>query len=291
MSEPRPRFLESEFEPRTTEGWRGRWHDIVFHHESPQARNFDLLLITTILLSVVAVMLDSVGALQARWGWLFHALEWGFTIVFTAEYLLRLVLVRHPGRYAKSFFGIVDLVSILPTYLSLFLAGSQMLMIVRVLRVLRIFRVLKLAQYSSEAGILIGSLARSRYKILVFLYTMLTIVAIFGAVMYLVEGPDAGFTSIPMGMYWAIVTVSTVGFGDITPLTPVGRFIASVLVLIGYSVIAVPTGIYTAELARTMGGKRRSVRCDECALLDHEADAWHCRKCGRALPHAGVGEG
>ena len=284
MSVPRPRFLETEFEPRAQEGWRARWHDIVFHHDTPQARNFDLLLIVAILASVMVVILDSEAGLQARWSDTFYALEWAFTLLFTAEYVLRLLLVKRPMRYARSFFGIIDLVSILPTYLSLLFAGSQFLMIVRVLRVLRIFRILKLVEYSSEAGVLIGSLARSRHKILVFLYAMLTIVAIFGAIMYLVEGPDAGFTSIPIGMYWAIVTVATVGFGDIVPITPIGRFIASILVLIGYSVIAVPTGIYTAELARTVRGTRRHVRCPECGLPDHEEDAWHCRKCGRTLP-------
>lgn len=286
MSEGRPRFLETEFEPSSTTGWRARWHDIVFHHETPDARNFDLLLIVAILASVMVVILDSEAGLQARWSDTFYALEWAFTLLFTAEYLLRLALVKRPMRYARSFFGIIDLVSILPTYLSLFFAGSQFLMIVRVLRVLRIFRILKLVEYSSEAGVLLGSLARSRYKILVFLYAIVTVVAIFGAVMYLVEGPDAGFTSIPIGMYWAIVTVATVGFGDIVPLTPIGRFIASILVLIGYSVIAVPTGIYTAELARTIRAPRRRVRCPECGLPEHEEDAWHCRKCGRTLPGA-----
>ena len=290
MNAPRSRFFEPEFEPRVSEGWRARWFDIVFHHESRQARNFDVRLIVAIIASVIVVILDSEAGLQARWSDTFYALEWGFTLLFTAEYVLRLVLVRRPMRYATSFFGVIDLVSILPTYLSLLFAGSQFLMIVRVLRVLRIFRVLKLAQYSSEAGVLLGALTRSRHKITVFLYTILTIVAIFGAMMYLVEGADAGFTSIPIGMYWAIVTVSTVGFGDIVPLTPFGRFLASMLVLIGYSIIAVPTGIYTAELARTIRPKRRSVRCLECGLPDHESDAWHCRKCGRPLPDAHAGE-
>ena len=286
MNEPRSRFFEPEFQPRVTEGWRARWFDIVFHHDSKQARNFDLLLIVAIMASVIVVILDSEEGLQARWSDTFYALEWGFTLLFTAEYVLRLSLVRKPTRYATSFFGVIDLVSILPTYLSLLFAGSQFLLIVRVLRVLRIFRVLKLAEYSSEAGVLLGALTRSRHKILVFLYTILTIVCIFGALMYLFEGPDAGFTSIPIGMYWAIVTVSTVGFGDIVPLTPLGRFLASLLVLIGYSIIAVPTGIYTAELARTIRPQRRQVRCVECGLPDHEADAWHCRKCGRTLPDA-----
>ena len=284
MSESRSRFFEPEFEPRVAEGWRGQWFDIVFHHDSKQARNFDLLLIIAILASVIVVILDSEAGLQARWSDTFYALEWAFTLIFTAEYVLRLMLVRRPLHYARSFFGIIDMVSILPTYLSLLFAGSQFLLIVRVLRVLRIFRVLKLAEYSSEAGVLLGALTRSRYKILVFLYAMLTIVAIFGALMYVVEGADAGFTSIPIGMYWAIVTVSTVGFGDIVPLTPFGRFMASMLVLIGYSIIAVPTGIYTAELARSFRPQRRQVRCVECGLPDHETDAWHCRKCGRTLP-------
>ncbi|HEU4814062.1 MAG TPA: ion transporter [Xanthomonadaceae bacterium] len=288
MNEPRSRFFEPEFEPRVADGWRGRWFDIVFHHESKQARDFDVLLIIAIIASVIVVILDSEAGLQARWSDTFYALEWAFTLLFTAEYLLRLSLVRRPRRYATSFFGVIDLVSILPTYLSLLFAGSQFLLIVRVLRVLRIFRVLKLVEYSSEAGVLLGALTRSRHKILVFLFTMLTIVCIFGALMYLVEGADAGFTSIPISMYWAIVTLSTVGFGDIVPLTPAGRFVASVLVLIGYSIIAVPTGIYTAELARTLRPQRRQVRCVECGLPDHESDAWRCRKCGWTLPDAGA---
>ena len=290
MTESRSRFFEPEFEPRVREGWRARWFDIVFHHESKPARNFDLLLIVAILASVIVVILDSEAGLQARWSDTFYALEWAFTLIFTAEYVLRLMLVRRPLHYARSFFGIIDMVSILPTYLSLLFAGSQFLLIVRVLRVLRIFRVLKLAQYSSEAGVLLGALTRSRYKILVFLYAMLTIVAIFGALMYVVEGADAGFTSIPIGMYWAIVTVSTVGFGDIVPLTPFGRFMASMLVLIGYSIIAVPTGIYTAELASSLRQSEDEARrfdqrgCPECGLDGHSRDAHFCRSCGHPLP-------
>jgi voltage-gated potassium channel len=279
-------FFEPDYEPRVAHGWRGEWFDTIFNHESRRARNFDVVLIVAILLSVTVVILDSEEGLHARYGGIFYAIEWGFTLLFTVEYVLRLMLVRRPMRYARSFFGIIDLVSILPTYLSLLFAGSQFLLIVRVLRVLRVFRVLKLVQYSSEAGMLLGALLRSRRKILVFLYTMLTIVLIFGAVMFLVEGPEHGFTSIPIGMYWAIVTVSTVGFGDIVPLTPFGRFLASILVLIGYSIIAVPTGIFTAELASTLRPKRRQVRCRECGLVDHEVDAWHCRQCGRTLPEA-----
>lgn len=290
MPEPRARFFEPQFEPRVREGWRARWFDIVFHHERAPARNFDIALIVAILLSVVVVILDSEAGLQARWSDLFYTLEWGFTLLFTAEYALRLLLVRRPLRYALSFFGIIDLLSVLPTYVSLLFAGSQVLLVVRLLRVLRIFRVLKLVEYSSEAGVLLGALLRSRRKILVFVYVVMTIVTVFGAIMYLVEGPENGFTSIPVSMYWAIVTVSTVGFGDITPATPLGQFVTSLLVLIGYSIIAVPTGIYTAELARTMRPQRRSVRCPECGLPEHEEDAWHCRKCGRALPDYATAE-
>lgn len=286
MSSRSAKFLEPDYLPRKHDGWQARWFDIIFHHEQGPSRNFDIALIVAILLSVTVVILDSEAELHVRFGEVFYALEWMFTLIFTVEYGLRLYLVRRPLRYARSFFGIIDLVSILPTYLSVLFVGSQYLLIVRVLRVLRVFRILKLVEYSSEAGVLIGALLRSRRKIMVFIYAMLTIVLIFGAVMYLVEGPVHGFTSIPIGMYWAIVTVSTVGFGDITPVTPFGRFIASILVLIGYSIIAVPTGIYTAELATTLRPKRRSARCQECGLIDHEADAWHCRRCGRCLPEA-----
>jgi voltage-gated potassium channel len=286
MSASSSKFFEPDYLPRKHDGWQARWFDIIFHHEQGASRNFDLALIIAILASVTVVILDSESELHARFGFAFYLLEWAFTLLFTVEYGLRLYLVRRPLRYAKSFFGVIDLVSILPTYLSLIFIGSQYLLIVRVLRVLRVFRILKLVEYSSEAGILIGALLRSRRKIMVFIYAVLTIVLIFGAIMYLIEGPDHGFTSIPIGMYWAIVTMATVGFGDIVPLTPFGRFLTSILVLIGYSIIAVPTGIYTAELASTLRPKRRSSRCVECGLIDHEADAWHCRRCGRCLPEA-----
>lgn len=281
---PSSKFLEPDFLPRKHDGWQARLFNIIFHHEQGASRNFDIALIVAILLSVTVIILDSEAELHERFGFAFYVLEWAFTLLFTVEYVLRLYLVRRPLRYAKSFFGVIDLLSILPTYLSLLFVGSQYLLIVRVLRVLRVFRILKLVEYSSEAGVLIGALLRSRRKIMVFIYAVLVVVLIFGAVMYLVEGQDAGFTSIPIGMYWAIVTMATVGFGDIVPITPIGRFLTSILVLIGYSIIAVPTGIYTAELASTLRPKRRSVRCQECGLIDHEADSWHCRRCGRGLP-------
>ncbi len=289
QTEDRPRsesrsLFEREHWPATNSGLRYRWYRLVFHHDSPAERNFDLWLIVAIVASVVVVMLDSVGPVKARWHAALFVAEWFFTLLFALEYAVRLWTVKRPLRYATSFFGIIDLLAILPTLLSLLFPAGTSLAVVRILRMLRIFRVLKLAEYSSEAGVLIQALQRSRRKILVFIATLLTITVIFGALMYVIEGPAHGFTSIPTGMYWAVVTMATVGFGDIAPGTAFGRFVTSVLIIIGYSIIAVPTGIYTAELARSMQPKRHSVRCVECGLPDHEADAWHCRKCGRALP-------
>ena len=282
-SETRSLF-EREHWAATNSGLRYRLYRLVFHHDSPAERNFDLWLIVAIIASVMVVMLDSVGPVKARWHAALLVSEWFFTLLFALEYAVRLWTVKRPRRYATSFFGVIDLLAILPTLLSLLFPAGTSLAVVRILRMLRIFRVLKLAEYSSEAGVLIQALQRSRRKILVFIATLLTITVIFGALMYVIEGPAHGFTSIPTGMYWAVVTMATVGFGDIAPGTAFGRFVTSVLIIIGYSIIAVPTGIYTAELARSMQPKRHSVRCVECGLPDHEADAWHCRKCGRALP-------
>lgn len=290
MSEPgqpspsRRSVFEREFLPASEDGWRNRWYRWLFHHESRDERNFDVLLIVAILASVVVVMLESVASIKARWPNVLLAVEWGFTLLFTAEYVLRLWSVRRPWRYATSFFGVIDLLAILPTYLSLLFAGSHFLIVIRVLRLLRAFRVLKLVEYSSEAGVLIEALLQSRRKIAVFVCTLITIVIIFGSLMYVIEGPEHGFTSIPTGMYWAVVTMATVGFGDIAPGTPVGRLITSILILIGYSIIAVPTGIYTAELASALRPKRRMVGCQDCGLPDHDTDAGHCRRCGARLP-------
>lgn len=279
-------FFEREFLPAGAGGWRNLWYRLIFHHEAKPERNFDLLLILAILASIAVVMVDSVASIKIRWHEILFIAEWAFTILFTVEYLLRLWVVRRPWRYATSFFGVIDLLAILPTYLSLLLVGSNYLMVIRVLRLLRVFRVLKMVQYSSEAGVLIGSLARSGRKIFVFICAVITIVIIFGSLMYVIEGPENGFTSIPTSMYWAVVTMATVGFGDIAPHTALGRLITSILILIGYSIIAVPTGIYTAELANTLRPKRRSASCVQCALPDHEIDAGHCRRCGHRLPDA-----
>lgn len=279
-----PNFLEIHHDPASLRGWRHRWYRLLFHHDTPAERNTDLLLIAAILTGVAIVMLDSVPAIKARWHDALYVAEWIVTALFTVEYGIRLWVVRKPMRYATSFLGIIDLLAILPTFLSLLFPASTSLAVVRILRLLRIFRILKLANYSSEAGVLIDALWRSRRKIFVFVATLLTITVIFDALMYVIEGPhNRNFQSIPTGMYWAVVTMATLGYGDITPATALGRFLTSTLVIIGYSIIAVPTGIYTAELARSMQPKRRRVNCVECGLPEHEADAWHCRKCGRAL--------
>lgn len=277
-------LFEREFLPASEHGWRNRWYRWIFHHEARDERNFDLLLIVAILASIAVVMLDSVASIKIRWHEALFVAEWAFTILFTLEYGLRLWSVKRPLRYATSFFGVIDLLAILPTYLSLLFLGGNYLIVIRVLRLLRVFRILKLVQYSSEAGMLITALLRSRYKIFVFVCALLTVVVIFGSLMYVIEGPERGFTSIPTGMYWAIVTMATVGFGDIAPTTPLGRLVTSVLILIGYSVIAVPTGIFTAELANTLRPPRKPTVCGGCGLSDHETDAGHCRQCGVALP-------
>ncbi|QOW20030.1 ion transporter [Lysobacter ciconiae] len=280
-----------QLNPATESGWRRRWFEIIYHHDTPPARNFDLLLILTILASVIVIMLDSDPWLHIDHAQALYRIEWGFTLVFTAEYLLRLVVVKRPLRYALSMWGVIDLLSILPTYLSFFLPGTQALLVVRILRVLRVFRILKLTRYVEEGSVLTGALWRSRRKIFLFVSVLLTIALIFGALMYVIEGPEYGFSTIPTGMYWAIVTMATVGFGDLAPQTGIGRLITSTLILIGYSIIAVPTGIYTAELATSMRRAKGNERerhdnrgCPVCGLEGHEPDARYCRRCGGALP-------
>ncbi|KAF1712047.1 ion transporter [Pseudoxanthomonas kalamensis DSM 18571] len=278
-----------QLNPARDTGWRRRWFDIIYRHDTPASRNFDLLLVCAILLSVITVMLDSDPSIHARWApWLYVA-EWVFTALFTAEFALRLLVVKRPLRYATSIWGVIDLVSILPTYLSLLLPGAQHLLVIRILRILRLFRILKLTRYVEESSVLMRAMWRSRRKILVFLFTVLTITVIAGALMHLVEGPEHGFVSIPTSMYWAIVTMATVGFGDLVPQTPLGRMITSVLILIGYSIIAVPTGIYTAELATSLREEQHRHRhdmrgCPDCGLEGHDPDARFCRQCGGTLP-------
>lgn len=264
---------------------------VIFQSRTRAGRLFDLLLIVAILISVGAVMLESVNAIQLRYGSWLRAVEWGFTLLFTAEYLARLWCVRNRRTYATSFFGLVDLLAILPTYLALFVSGSGYLLVVRILRILRLFRILKLSRYVSAADTLTEALSRSRQKIGVFLYTVLTLVVIFGALMYLIEGPDNGFTSIPKGIYWGIVTLTTVGFGDIAPRTPLGQAVAACVMILGYGIIAVPTGIYAAELHHTLMRRREQIACPECSRGGHDEDARFCKFCGASLtPEPGSDE-
>lgn len=263
--------------------WRDRLHEIIFEADTPVGKLFDVVLICSIILSVTVVLLDSIVVVRARYGDLLYAAEWFFTILFTIEYILRLITVRSPLKYAISFFGLVDLLAILPTYLSLFLPGSQYLLTIRVLRLLRIFRVFKLATYVSEAQLIITALQASRRKISVFLFSVINIVIIIGSLMYVVEGAENGFVSIPTSIYWAIVTLTTVGYGDISPQTPLGQVIASMVMIIGFSIIAVPTGIVTAELTQAAKNRVSTRACPACSLEGHDYDAKHCKYCGAHL--------
>lgn len=267
-------------EPWPEPGWRNTAYQVIFGAETPAGLWFDIWLIGAIVCSVAIALVDSVSAIHSRHAELLYVLEWFFTLLFTAEYLLRLLIVEKPLRYARSLYGIIDLLAVLPTYLSLLVTGSQYLLVIRLLRILRVFRLLKLTRYVRESGLMLEALLRSRRKVLVFVIFMLTLVTVFGALMYLVEGPKNGFTSIPTSMYWAIVTVATVGFGDIAPVTAAGRLITSILVLLGYGIIAVPTGIYTAELMNSLRASVDDRECLRCGLIGHLSDARYCRRCG-----------
>ncbi|HAK55066.1 MAG: ion transporter [Vicinamibacterales bacterium] len=264
--------------------WRRDLHQIVFEADTPAGKLFDLVLIASILISVAAVMLDSVATIHARYGAPLLWVEWGFTLLFTIEYAVRLLSVRQPGRYATSFFGVVDLLAILPTYLSLVMVGTQSLLVIRALRLLRIFRVFKLGHYLKEAEVLATALRASRVKITVFMATVLSIALIAGALLYLIEGETNGFTSIPRAMYWAVVTMTTVGYGDIAPRTVLGQIAASGLMILGYAIIAVPTGIVSAELVRQTARRPVSTQaCLACSCEGHDHDATHCKYCGAGL--------
>ncbi|MCL7410341.1 MAG: ion transporter [Methanosarcinaceae archaeon] len=264
-------------------GLRDRIYTIIFESDTPAGKFFDEALIFSIILSVIVVMLDSVSSVKASHGDLLYSLEWMFTILFTIEYFLRLISIGRPAKYATSFFGVVDLLAIVPTYLSLFLPGSQYLVVIRVLRLLRVFRILKLVNYLSEADMLIKALRASRQKITLFLFAVVNLVIILGSTMYVIEGAEHGFTSIPTSIYWAVITLTTVGYGDIVPQTPLGQGLASVIMIVGYGIIAVPTGIITAEIAYASKEKPTSRVCTECSAEGHDADAEFCKKCGVEL--------
>lgn len=257
-------------------------YEVIFEAETPAGKLFDVLLVIFIILSVVAVCLESVQAIKAHFGKELVTIEWFFTILFTIEYLLRIISVKKPLSYILSFYGVIDLLSILPSYLGLYYYGAQSLHVIRSIRLLRIFRLFKLTRYVGESEVLYSAMKASRHKIIVFLFVVATIVIFMGALMYLIEGDEHGFTSIPKSMYWAIVTMTTVGYGDLAPQTDLGRFFASALMILGYGIIAVPTGIVTAEI--TNAAKNKDTRtCNNCLLEGHLDDAVHCRRCGDKL--------
>lgn len=259
---------------------------IIFGTNTPAGKLFDLLLIYAIIISVIALMLDSVASISREYGQALLIVEWTFTIMFTIEYAVRLYVTPRRWEYAKSFYGFIDLVSVIPTYLALFLAGANIVLVVRLLRVLRIFRVLKLVRYLSEVNILVRAMYQAQRKILVFFVAVLVLATVFGSIMYVVEGPMNGFTSIPISIYWTIVTITTVGYGDIVPQTVFGKIVASAAMLTGYSIIAVPTGIVTAELANEMQRERGAKVCGKCRRAGHDMDADYCKRCGHRLADA-----
>jgi voltage-gated potassium channel len=271
---------------RPERGWRLRLYTIIFEADTRAGRLFDLVLLAAILASVAVVILDSVKSVARDHAALFDALEWTFTALFSIEYAARMSCVRRPLRYARSFFGVVDLLAVLPAYLTLLVPGAHALLDVRILRLLRIFRILKLAAYVGEYRALGAALAASRRKILIFLSVVLMVALLMGTLLYVFEGPERGYTSIPLAVYWAIVTMTTVGYGDITPQTDLGRLIASVMMLLGWGILAVPTGIVSAELtARRFGRLVPTTRtCHECLSEGHEAQAQYCKDCGAKLP-------
>lgn len=263
-------------------------HDVIFGYESKTGKLFDVVLIGLIVASVTAILLDSVESFHLLYGSIFYGLEWAFTAIFTVEYVLRLYSTPNKKEYALSFYGLIDLFSILPTYIAFLLPSAQYLLVIRIMRVLRIFRVLKLFRYMGEANLLYTALLGARRKILVFLFSVLTLIIIFGALMFIIEGPEHGFHSIPHSIYWAIVTITTVGYGDISPQTPMGQFIAAIAMISGYAIIAVPTGIIGAELmnefqTRTTEQQRDGRKCSSCKAQGHDLDARFCKFCGNII--------
>lgn len=265
---------------------REKLREIIFESRTPAGRLFDKVLIVCIIASVIAVMLDSVTSISEKHGRVLYVLEWVFTIIFTIEYILRLLTAKWPLRYATSFFGVVDLLTVIPTYLDLLFPGTRFLLVIRILRVLRIFRILKLTRYVGEAELIVAALRASMQKITVFLFAILTIVVVLGSAMYLVEGAEHGFSSIPLSVYWAIVTITTVGYGDLSPKTPLGQAISIVIMVVGYSIIAVPTGIVGVEFTRAFGSRREAApaqACTGCGKEGHDEDASYCKYCGERL--------
>ena len=279
-----PRKDAADSASPTELSFKDRMRRVIFLADTPAGRAFDLGLIAAILASVVLVMLESVAPIAEQWQTELWAGEWFFTILFTLEYGARLYCAHQPARYARSFFGIVDLLATLPTYLVVLFPAARFLVVIRVLRILRAFRVLKLAAHVREADVLLRSLVASRRKITVFLFAVFTLTVMLGSLMYLIEGEPSGFDSIPRGVYWAVVTLTTVGYGDIAPQTPLGQFVAALVMVMGYGIIAVPTGIVTAEM--TVAARRDQRKCGNCNEAGHAPGAHFCRACGEGLGEA-----
>ncbi len=261
---------------------RDRLYEIIFEADTREGKLFDMVLIILIIFSIILVMLDSIPSVSGRYHKYLILAEWMVTILFTAEYIIRIYIVNKPKAYIFSFYGIIDLLSILPTYVGLFILGGQSLIVIRAIRLLRIFRILKLSRYTRAGKFLVIAIIRSREKIFIFLFFVLTLVIIFGTVMYLIEGEQNGFTSIPVSIYWAIVTLTTVGYGDISPATGFGQFLASIIMIIGYAIIAVPTGIVTSEMMHQKFSTNTQV-CSKCLKSNHDDDANFCNNCGESL--------
>lgn len=275
---------ESQSSNPAPQSWQAKLHEIIYESEKPEGKAFDIALLACIVISIIVVILDSVQSLRAKYGDVFFILEWIFTGIFTIEYILRLICIRRPLKYVFSAFGIIDLLAIIPTYLSFIIAGAQSLLVLRVLRLLRVFRIFRLVHFLSELRFLSVAVVNSLRKISIFILFVLAVVVILGSVIYLVEGPENGFTSIPQSIYWAIVTITTVGYGDLAPATPLGKVIASFIMLLGYGIIAVPTGIVTTEMALTARKKEQSnSACPACGREGHDRDAKHCKYCGASL--------
>lgn len=277
-------FLLGNYRQPPSDTLRGEVYDVVFESHTAKGKAFDVALLITILVSVLVVMIDSVPSIHFRYKKEFYILEWIFTIIFSIEYILRLWSVDNRKGYAFSLYGLIDLIAILPTYFSLLIGGAQYLLVIRAIRLLRIFRILKMPLYLSEGSTLIQALYRSYRKISVFLLFIMTLVTILGSMMYLIEGGKHGFNSIPDSVYWAIVTLTTVGYGDISPATPAGKILASFIMLCGYAIIAVPTGIVTSEMTLMKGEDRDKRKCEKCSKSTTDRSATYCSNCGAELP-------
>ena len=268
-----------------------RIYDVIFGYESAAGRWFDLALIVLIVTSVASVLADSVASIHSQYGAALYRLEWAFTLIFTLEYALRIYTTPRKRAYVFSFYGLIDLVSILPTYLAFMFPAAAYLLVIRIMRVLRIFRILKLFRYIGEANLLYAALLQARRKIFVFLFSVVVLIVVFGALMFVIEGPENGFSNIPVSIYWAIVTITTVGYGDIAPQTSLGQFVAAVAMICGYAIIAVPTGIIGAELMQQVQRSNQrqnhhAASCRACKATTHDLDARHCKYCGAELVHS-----